>query len=212
MVPGLHEAMKCLALLFAMATSHCFAAEGLVAEQETSTNDSTRRSTIRVVGDKVRLDYGNGSSAIIDTKEKQVVTMYHHDGVAMIEQGDEALLEAAKPVQTGYAPPRMMAKISTEKFGGYECGVSDWQWGNFHTAIWVAEKYPHADQFAKYADVLGRFHCYCLPGLAHAGMPLKTISGNTDTAKTVTLIAARIENIADEVFEIPKNAKPRKDR
>lgn len=99
--------------------------------------------------------------------------------------------------------------MSTEKFGGYECRVSDWQWGHWRTAMWFAPKYPHAAEFAPFAEVLRRFHCACLPALGSDGLALKTISGSTDALLTVTLVSARIQTIPDEVFEIPPNTKPR---
>ena len=201
--------MNAVLLLLAMAIP-CSAAEGLVFEQETTTNDGARRSTIRVQGHKVRLDFGNGSSALVDTDTKRVTMLFYHDAFAVESQGDEALRKAAELVQTGYSPPRMAPKISSEKIDGHECRVSDWQWGVWHTAIWVAPDFPKAEQMAKYAEVLNLFHCYCLAGLSSSGVAMKTISGPKDAPRTVKLIAARIEELPAEVFEIPPGMTRRK--
>jgi|GEM_PF-4149385 len=196
-------------LLLAMTATICSAAEGLVVEQDMASGGSTRRVTIRVRGHHVRLDYGNGSSAIIDTDTKQVVTLYHHDAFAIIDRGDDALREAVQLVHTNYAPPRQAPVMSSEKFGGYECRISDWQWNHRRNAIWFAPTYPHAAQFAPFAEVLRSFHCSCLPALGTDGLALKTITGDVDTPLTVTLVSAKIQTIPDEIFEIPPNAKPR---
>jgi hypothetical protein len=194
--------MNPVLLLLAMAVS-CAAAEGLVFEQETITNEGARRSMIRVQGHKVRLDFGNGSSAIVETDTKRVTTIFHHDAFAIESQGDEAMRKAGELVQTGSSRPRMAPKMFTAKIDGHECEVSDWEWGAWHTAIWVARDFPKAEQFAKYAEVLSSFFCDCLAGLSSRGVAMKTISGRKEAPRTVKFVAARIEEIPAEVFEVP---------
>jgi hypothetical protein len=186
------------------------ASAGLFAEQDMQIDTSVRRVTIRVQDGKVRLDLGNGSSVIVDPQKDRVVTLFHHDAFAVVEHGREAMLKAIRPAQTNYAAPRGAPEMSTEKFAGYECRVSNWEWDVYRNAIWVAPGYPDHEKFEEYRPTLQACHCYCLPLLGGGGMALKTVTGSTGDLLTTTLVSARTENIPANVFEIPPGF--RKDR
>ncbi len=150
--PNKTATMKLLPLLLATTATTALAADGLIFQQEITTKDDTLRSTIRVQCHKVRIDYGNGSSAIIDVDTKKVTTLFYHDNIAVSSEGDKALSEAARLIQTGYVPQATKPKTSTEKLAGQTCHVSDWTFQDSRTAIWTASDYPKADHLARYAE------------------------------------------------------------
>ena len=180
---------------------------GLIVEQDITTAQGTRRTTIRIQGSKVRFDNGNGCSSIMDTKSKKVVTIFYHDAIASKSEGDDAMREAAKYVQTEFIVPRGLPEKYEEKVGGRLCTVSDWKWGTTRSAIWTAQKHPAAEKFAECQKVLAAFHCECLPGLSSQGVVMKTTHGLGENALTVTLVSARVEVVPAEVFEIPEQLR-----
>jgi hypothetical protein len=136
-------------LLFSVAIVAAASAD-LVIESQIESPQINTASTIKVKGDKLRIDMANGPlgamSTIMDTKSGDAIQLIHSQKMAMKTSGAmlKQAMDAAKGKAAGAGSPELKATGQTEKVAGYDCDIYTWSDGANSGKIWVAKNHPQA--------------------------------------------------------------------
>ncbi len=173
----------------------------LTIVQKVEGNDGTQRITMKVKGDKARVEVSPQITTIIDGKSGEITNLLHDRKIVMHIPGDKAkaMAEMAKsfvkeeaPTQ---APPKPTGKKETINGYATEEYVSDSP--KFHASYWVATTYPNYQSILDQMSILqkgafasvtkGMPDYHALPGL-----PLRTkvkIPGQPEITSTIESVS-----------------------
>jgi hypothetical protein len=205
--------LRCYALVF-LATLATTRAD-LTIVQKVDGTESAQRITIKVKGDKARVEVNPHITTIIDGKTGTLTNLLHDKKVVMEIPGDKAkaMAEMAKSFVKEEAPnqaaPRATGKKET--INGYETEEYVTDSPKFHASYWVATKYPEYQNILQQMAVLqkGAFASVTqgmpdyktLPGL-----PLRTVvkvSGQPEITSTIESIS--VAPLAASDFVAPED-------
>jgi Domain of unknown function (DUF4412) len=169
----------------------------LTIVQKVDGSDGLHRITLKVKGDKARVDVNPQITAIIDAKTGDLTTLLRDKKTVMRISGEraKAMAEMAKSFVKEEAPTQSTPKATGKKetINGYETVeyVSDSP--KYHATYWVATTYPDYANILKQMAVLqqgafanitkGMPDYHALPGL-----PLRTqvkLSGQNEITSTI---------------------------
>ena len=169
----------------------------LTIVQKVDGSDGLHRITLKVKGDKARVDVNPQITAIIDAKTGDLTTLLRDKKTVMRISGEraKAMAEMAKSFVKEEAPTQSAPKATGKKetINGYETVeyVSDSP--KYHATYWVATTYPDYANILKQMAVLqqgafanitkGMPDYHALPGL-----PLRTqvkLSGQNEITSTI---------------------------
>ena len=169
--------------------------------------------TMKVKGDKARVEIGSQMTTIIDSKTGTVINLMNEKKVAMTIPGDKAkaMAEMAKSFVKEEAPDQPAPKPTGKKetINGYETQeyVSDSP--KFHASYWVASTYPDYANILQQMTVLqkGAFASLTkgMPDYhALPGMPLRThVKTSNEHEVTSTIKSISVSPLPDTDFTVP---------
>jgi hypothetical protein len=173
--------------------------------------------TLRVKGDKARLDVNTQVSVLTDLNTGDATTLNHTARVFMHIPASEAakMRDSALGLKddAAVAAPALTPAGRKEKVGDYECEVFTWSIGEMKVTDWIAAGYPN---FKPYLTVLARFQN---AGLARAaqplmpplesfpGMVLKREMNHRGITTTTTLLSGKEGKIDPKFFDVPADYK-----
>ena len=172
-----------------------------------------QRITMKVKGDKARVELGPQLTTIIDAKTGNITNLMNDKKIAMTIPGDKAkaMAEMAKSFVKEETPvqPTPKATGKTETINGYETQeyVSDSP--KFHASYWIAPTYPDYANILQQMTVLqkGAFASVTkgLPDYhALPGMPLRTHVKTSDQHEIVSKIeSVSVAPLPDADFTVP---------
>ena len=172
------------------------------------------RITMKVKGDKARVEVSEEITTIIDAKTGAITNLMHEQKVVMTIPGDKAkaMAEMAKSFAKDQSPEQATPKPTGKKetINGYETEeyVSDSP--KFHASYWVATSYPDYANILQQMAVLqkGAFASVTkgMPDYhALPGMPLRTTVKMPDQPEiTSTIESVSVAPLSDAEFTVPK--------
>ena len=220
------RAKKSVSILTAFVVSLIAARADLVVEQLSTTATATEHITLKVHGDKMRMDQrgsdGYDFSVIIDLNTRDSLTLFPQGKTFLKRSGEEIRqqMEAetkASPRANGMdqPPARAVDTGKTAKVGGYDTEIYTWSGPNGLTeTLWVATNFPDYKSIRTELAKLDRFdasgpHKGAQPKLSLLpGMVVKAEKAVAGHKVTVTLISARAEPVGSSLFELPADYSP----
>lgn len=173
--------------------------------------------TLRVKGDKARLDVNTQISILTDLATGDSATLNHTARIFLRIPASEAakMRDTALGLKAGAAvpAPALAPTGRKEKLGDYECEVFTWSLGEMKVTDWIASGYPN---FQPFLAALARFQN---AGLARAaqplmppiesfpGMVLKREMNHRGTVTTTTLLSGKEAPLDPKLFDVPADYK-----
>ena len=181
--------------------------------EKVDSNEGTHRLTLKMKGDKTRVEVNPQITTIMDGKTGDLTTLLNDKKTAMRIPGDKAkaMAEMAKSIirgqSTEIAAPQPTGRKET--IAGYETEEYATGTAKYHASYWIAKSYPDYQSILQqmtavkngaFSDVIKGLPDYRnLPGL-----PLRTrvkVEGQFEITSTVESISR--DPIADPEFSIP---------
>jgi len=202
--------LSVLAVPFLLAAT---ASADWVIESNIESAQINSNTTMKVKGDKFRMDIANGPagamSTILDTAGGGAIQMMHAQKMAMklsAAQLKQSLDAASQKAGTGggTAPKATGQK---EKIGDYDCEIYTWANGPTSARLWVAKDHPQA---AALKEVEKKMRA-SFPGAAQGGPDTSALPGaaikteiTTGAQKmTTTILSVKEQPVDAKEFELP---------
>ncbi len=220
------RAKRSIFIFTVLVVSLVAARADLVMEQQSTTAAVTDHITMRVHGDKMRMDQrdsdGYAFSVIIDLDTRDSLTLFPQGKTFLKRSGAEIRQQMAGETKTSHgtnefnqSPARAMHTGTTAKVGGYDTEIYTWSGPNGVTeTLWVATNFPDYESIRTELAKLDRFdasgpHKDAQPKLSLLpGMVVKVEKTAGGHKVTVTLISARAEPVDPSLFELPADYSP----
>ena len=171
------------------------------------------RITMKVKGDKARVEVSPQITTIIDAKSGAITNLMHDKKIVMTIPGDKAkaMAEMAKSFAKEEAPVQATPKPTGKKetINGYETEEYVTDSPKFHASYWVATAYPDYPKILEQMAILqkgafaevtkGMPDYHALPG-----MPLRTHVKIPDQPEiTSTIESVSVAALPDADFAVP---------
>ena len=174
--------------------------------------------TVKIKGDKERIDAPSQPTRIIDGKTGQMTDLmndrknYVQISAAQIKAAAESMnLNAEK--NSGGA--KLTPSGKKETIGGYECEEYSYETPQFKASFWLAPKYPGASDILKQmqAPIAGAWKPsnMGMPDYTDFnGLPMKTVITVGTNEVVTTIVSVKQDPVSSSEFEIPKDFQPLK--
>jgi hypothetical protein len=172
--------------------------------------------TVKVKGDKVRMDMPNGRlgeiTSILDTKTGDTLQLVHSAKAAMKMSGEAAkkmiLSAREKAGMKDVEPAAIKATGETEKIGDYDCEIYTWTNGSTTKKYWVAKNYPQA---AGLKELEKQMHNGFLGGVQGGpdtttlpGPAIKTESTVAGMTTRTQITSVKEQDLSPDDFKMPE--------
>jgi hypothetical protein len=203
------------ALLFTASAGYA----DLVIEQSVESPVQNGTLTLKVKGDKVRVDMTAGPagaiSTVMDTATGDSVTMIHDRKMVMKIPGAqtrkamEAMKSKAAQGSDAPTPAKVQSTGRTEKVGGYDTEIYTWDAHGMKQTLWVARDYP---DYASFKTELQKINNSSAAGMAKgltpdlAELPGMVVKSETETNGqkfTTSLVSLKKVPVDAALFEVP---------
>ena len=188
----------------------------LVIVQKVENGEQSGEQTIRIKGQRVRVDLAQPVSVVTDGAGGIVSLMHAPKTFLRISAAQmNTTLEAMKKLSGAgvEATPKLTATGQKEKMGGYECEVFTANLGSISVTYWFAKDFPNLQAVLAQMDQMqGRTFSLTgkamMPGFKDfPGMPIKTVMDMDGKKVTTVLTSVREEKVDPASFDIPKDYK-----
>jgi uncharacterized protein DUF4412 len=170
--------------------------------------------TVKIKGDKERIDAPSQPTQIIDGKTGEMTELMT-DNKRFIRISAEQVKAAAETInkfEEGKQPstPKLASTGKKETINGYETEEFVYETPKFKASFWVAAKYPDAAGILKQmqAPVSGAWKPsnMGMPDYTDfAGLPLKTVISVGDKQISTTIMSIKKDSVNATDFDIPKD-------
>jgi Domain of unknown function (DUF4412) len=175
--------------------------------------------TIKIKGDKVRIDPSPKMSTIFDGTTGELTTLVRDEKTVVRMSADKikaaaAMLKQFNTEKEG-AKPKLVATGQKETINGFETEQYVYDGPDFKATYWIAPKYPNGDEILKQLQAvkseawnaansrLPDYHVF-------PGLPIRTrVTTKHEGAHefTTTITAAKLDPISDSEFSVPADFK-----
>jgi hypothetical protein len=170
--------------------------------------------TMKVKGEKLRMDGMKDMTSIVDLKTGEVSSLLHQQKAVMTIPGEQMkkMQEARAQENPKIDPPK--ATGNKETINGYACEEYETSLGGGKILMWLTKDLPQVEkvmkelaQFAGQADPVQNM----LKEQNISGFPMRTVMDMPGMGKvTVTVVALSEDPIPDSEFTVPSDYKPMK--
>jgi Domain of unknown function (DUF4412) len=170
--------------------------------------------TVKIKGDKERIDAPSQPTRIIDGKTGEMTDLMN-DKKSFVRISAEQMKAAAETINKfddgkQASPHKLTPTGKKETINGYETEEFVFETPQFKASFWVAAKYPDAAGILKQmqAPVSGAWKPsnMGMPDYTDfAGLPLKTVISVGDNQVATTIISVKKDSINATDFDIPKD-------
>ena len=201
-----------LSLLFAALFSLNAWAD-LTIVQKVENKGQTSEITLKVKGDRVRMEVPPATTMIVEGKSGDMVTLINAQKkfTRISAETSKAIAEmAAKYGASTTEKPKLVVTGKKATINGYEAEEYAAETTTFKTSYWIAPKFPGSAEILKQLQAVipaawndlakGMLDYRDLPGL-----PLKTHVKLGDEEVTSTVVAIKQDPLSDADFSIPKD-------
>ena len=195
----------------------------LILEQQSGDMNQTNVATLKLHGDKMRMDQPDKAmSVIVDLKTRDSFTLLTTNKTYLLKFGSEVRWEMEEEMKHTHgtnemdAPPaRPVDTGKSELVDGRAAEMYTWSGAHGLTeTLWVATNFPNYDAIRGELFKLDRFndsgpHRNAQPELSRLpGMVLKSESVLKGRKLTTTLVSVKVEPVDPALFELPKDYSP----
>lgn len=170
--------------------------------------------TVKIKGDKERIDAPSQPTRIIDGKTGEMIDLMN-DKKNFVRISAEQMKAAAETINKfddgkKASPHKLSPTGKKETINGYETEEFVFETPQFKASFWVAAKYPDAAGILKQmqAPVSGAWKPsnMGMPDYTDfAGLPLKTVISVGDNQVATTIMSIKKDSINANDFDIPKD-------
>jgi hypothetical protein len=208
---------SCFSLAAAVLLLPAFARADVTIVQKIEGPVPMDEITMRIKGDRARVDAGPQLTTIVDGKTGDAVNIMHAQRMVMrVSAADSKKAAAMAAQQLGAKPGASEAKIKltpsgkTETINGYKTEEYVYDTPTFKASYWVAKDYPRADEIMKAMQALSAQAATASPmGMPDfrdlPGLPIRTNVSMGGQEMVSTITAVRHDPIAESDFEVPKD-------
>jgi hypothetical protein len=203
-------------VLFLSLCATFYARADLTIMQKVDGPGQSGELTIKIKGEKERIDSADQPTRIIDGKTGEMTNLLNDKKTFLRISADQMKAMAQTLTKYGNNQPAEKPKLSPtgkkETVNGYEVEEYVYETPQFKATFWVAPKYPDAASILKQMQLpisqawkpstLGMPDYTDFPG-----MPLKTIVSMGGTEVTTTISSVKEGPISDSEFAVPKDYK-----
>jgi len=174
--------------------------------------------TVKIKGDKQRIDGPSQPTRIIDGKKGEMTDLIT-DQKGFVTISAAQIKAAAASMNLNPDKNSTASKLTPtgkkETINGYETEEYVYQTPQFKASFWVAKKYPGAADILKQmqAPISGAWKPsnMGMPDYTDfSGMPLKTVISVGESQVATTIISIKQDPLSANEFEIPKDFQPLK--
>ena len=206
--------MKAFALSLLLAFAFSLPAQAdFTIVQKVEGQGSSSEITLKLKGDRVRMEATPQMTMIVDGKTGDTITLMNAQKKFIRIAGDKAkaIAEmAAKYGGTTVEKPKLVATGKTKTINGYEAEEYVGETSTFKASYWIAPKFPDSATILKQLQAVvpsawndlakGMMDYRDLPGF-----PLKTQVKTGEEEITSTVIAVKPDPLSDAEFSVPKD-------
>lgn len=203
---------------FALLCGICFssfARADLTIVQKVEGLGPVSEMSIKIKGDKARVDATTQFSTILDAKTGEIVTLLH-DQKKVVRVSAQKAKAAAEMVakfnedKEPSAKSKLVSTGKTESVNGYDTEIYTYETPNYKATYWVAAKYPDAKAILAQMQTMqsevwkASNQNKNTPDFRDLpGVPLKTVLDADGRQFTTTLVAIKQDPISDTDFSLP---------
>jgi hypothetical protein len=173
--------------------------------------------TIRIKGDKARIDAAPQITTIVDSKTGEMVNLMNEQKAAVhvsaekIKAASEMISKFTdKDKKNAAEKPKLMPTGKKEMVNGYEAEEYVYEAPDFQATYWIALKYPDgaailkemqslkSDAWTAAAAKMPEYRDF-------PGLPIKTVISVGGNKITSTITAVKRDSVSDAEFSIPKD-------
>jgi hypothetical protein len=169
--------------------------------------------TIKIKGDKTRIETGPQATMIIEGTSGEMITLMHQQKQILRIPGDKAkaMMEMATKFQDGgtpEVPQRLVAVGKKETIEGMETEIYTSEFREGKATYWIATHYPNAQEILSQLQAMQPSQWTVsrngMPDYRELpGVPIKIVVDLGGTQITSTLVAIKQEPLADSEFSVP---------
>ncbi|MFN2508115.1 MAG: DUF4412 domain-containing protein [Chthoniobacterales bacterium] len=202
-------------LLFLALFTPVAARADLTLVQQVEGGGPITQVTMKIKGDKVRMDAGPSVSSVMDIKTGEALSIMHEQKIVMRMSAAQAKAATAAmmPAITGEASqpaakPKVTATGKKETINGYEAEEYVAESPGYKASYWIAKKYPQADAILKQlqatASAAASLGPMGMPDVRDLpGLPIRTNVSTSGMQVVSTLSAAKQDPLSDSDFAVP---------
>src|SRR5438045_5805432 len=224
--------MKTAAYFVVLTISFLFSARAdLTMVQQVERAGSAGNMTIKLKGDKVRIEASPKVTTILDGKTGEVTNLMNDQKTVVRISADKVkavanMIQKPNAKQEGAAKTKLTPTGQKETVNGYQTEQYTYDGPDFKATYWIASNYPDgAAILAQLQSIKSEFWNAANPGVADyrdfPWLPIctrqtshkqssATMPGGTATEITSTIISANQNPISDSEFTVPSDFKETK--
>ena len=183
-----------------------------VVIQKATTDGQTQEVSIKIKGDKTRMDLGQQMSMVADGAAGNMVMLMHAQKMMMKMDAEslKSMMAMAGGAMGGSKPAdKPVATGQKEKVGSYDCEVYTWS-GQIGTGkFWVAKDFPGYQELNAAQDKLMKAMGNPAAALSpqasdFPGMVIKSEMTMMGKSTVSELVSAKEEKVEDSAFALPE--------
>jgi len=179
-------------------------------------------TTMKIKGDKARVDVNPKITAIIDGKTGEMSNLMHDQKVVMRMSAEKmkAAMEMAAQFnksekKENAEKPKFARSGKKEVINGYDTEEFIYETPQFKASYWIASKYPDAAAILKQLQsvnpAIWKASNAQMPDYRDfPGLPIRTVISSGGNQITSTLTSVKQDPLSDADFEVPKDYREMK--
>jgi uncharacterized protein DUF4412 len=190
----------------------------LTIVQKVEGGGANNEMTMKLKGDKMRIEISPQLTTIIDAKTGEMINLMNDQKKVMRMSGEKvkAAMEMARQFsdkngkKAADEKPKLASTGKKETINGFETEQYTYETPEFKAAYWIAPKYPNGAAILKQLqsikpDVWKTSHTQMPDYRDFPGLPIKTVLSMAGNQITTTLIAVKEDPLSDAEFTVPKD-------
>lgn len=174
--------------------------------------------TMKIKGDKTRVDVNPKMTAIIDGKTGEMINLMHEQKMVMRMSAEKmkAAMEMVRQFngkderKEASEKPKLVPSGKKEIINGYDTEEYVYETPQFKTSCWIAAKYPDGTailkQLQSISPAIWKTSKTPMPDYRDfPGLPLKTVISMGENQITMTIVSVNQDPLSDADFAIPKD-------
>ena len=210
--------MKLVVLALFFSAMLLSARADLTVVQKVEGAGANSEMTMKIKGDKMRIDVNPQVTTIIDAKSGEMINLLNDQKAVMRMSGEKvkAAMEMARQFNTKNGKkdagekPKFVVTGKKETVNGYETELYTYETPNFKATYWIAPKYPDGAAILKQLqtinpDIWKTSNTQMPDYREFPGLPIKTVISVSGNQITTTLTAVKQDPLSDADFAVPKD-------
>lgn len=206
-----------LELVFTLGLIASTRADLTLVQKVEGAGQGATEMTIKIKGDKARIDASSKLTTIIDSKTGEIANLMN-DRKTVMRISAEKMRAAAEMIgkfnanATSASKGKLTPTGKSEKIAGYDVEEYVYDTPNFKATYWIAPNYPDGAAILKELQSLSsdlwQTNNFRLPDYRDfPGLPVKTVVSAGDSNVTTTLVSVSKAPLDDAQFAVPKDFK-----